>query len=259
MKKLIALLPLFIFCQSFCQQFQLAPPMLKYSSGFFSGSTSFEVIFNQPGAAVHYTLNGKEPTKKDLVYTKPVSISNKTIVKAKAFGKDYSASETVAAHFIKDGKGINKIQFSKPNEYYANAKADVLHDNIGGIVNYRSGTWLGYDSDTVTINIDLKKKEKINTVLINLLQDENSWIFLPEQLLVYYYSDKQKTYLPLGKEMFTHDIKGPKQCSIREIKPSSAIEAQKLKIEIFPLKKFPDWHGGKGSHGWLFIDEIKVY
>lgn len=207
MKKLIVWLPLFISCQSFCQQFQLAPPMLKYPSGFFSGNTSFEVIFKQPGAAVHYTLNGKVPTENDLVYTKPVSISNKTIVKVKAFGKDYLPSETVTANFIKDGKAIDKIQFSKPNEYYANAKADVLHDNIGGIVNYRSGTWLGYDSDTVTISVDLKKKEKINTVLINLLQDENSWIFLPEQLQVSYYNDKRKTYLPLGKETFTHDIK----------------------------------------------------
>ena len=104
----IVLLPLFIFCQSFCQQFQLAPPMLKYPSGFFSGSTSFEVIFNQPGAAVHYTLNGKEPTEKDLLYSRPVTISNKTIVKAKAFSKDFLPSETVTAHFIKDGKAIEK-------------------------------------------------------------------------------------------------------------------------------------------------------
>ncbi len=260
MRKLIVLLLLFVFHQSIGQpMFQLAPPMLKYTSGFFSGSTSFEIIFNQPGAEVHYTLNGDEPTENDQLYSNAVTINKKTVVKVKAFGKDFSPSETVTANFIKDGKVIDKIRFSKPNEYYANAKTDVLHDNIGGIVNYRSGTWLGYDNDTVTIYVDLKKKEKIISVLISLLQDENSWIFLPEQILVYYYDDKQKAYLSLGKEVFTHASKGPKECSIREIIPGKTISAKKLLIEIFPLKKIPDWHGGKGNHGWLFIDEIKVY
>jgi hypothetical protein len=256
----LTLLSSFLVYQSFCQQqFQLAPPMLKYTSGFFSGSTSFEIIFNQPGAEVHYTLNGQEPTEFDPLYSQAVTINKKSVVKAKAFGKDFLPSETVTAHFIKDGKAIDKIHFSKPNEHYANTKAEVLHDNIGGIVNYRSGTWVGYDNDTVKINVELKKKEKIKSVLISLLQDENSWIFLPEQILVYYYNDKQKTYLPIGKEVFVHDSKGPKQCSIREIIPRKTIAAKKLLINIFPLKKIPDWHGGKGNHGWLFIDEIKVY
>ena len=82
------------------------------------------------------------------------------------------------------------------------------------LLNYRSGGWLGYDSDTVTITVDLKKKETINTVLISLLQDENAWIFLPEQILVYYYNDKQKAFVPAGKETFVHESAGPKQNAI---------------------------------------------
>lgn len=239
--------------------FQLAPPMLKYNSGFFSGTTSFEVIFDQPGAEVHYTLNGNEPTEKDPVYSKAVSIDQRTIVKAKAFGKEFSPSETVTATFIKNGLPVEKIEFSRPNEYYAKAKADVLHDNIGGIANYRSGGWLGYDSDTVTIDIQLKRKQKIGRVLIDLLQDENSWIFLPEQILLLYYDDRKKTFVPAAREAFTHETKGPRQCNIRELKPSDNISAQKLRLVLSPLKKIPDWHNGKGNHGWLFIDEIKVY
>jgi hypothetical protein len=259
--KIIFFLSLFIIHQySFSQQvFQLAPPILKYNSAFFSGSTSFEVIFNQPGAEIRYTLNGNEPTEKDPLYSGAVPVIDKTTVKAKAFGKDFLSSETVSATFIKNGKPIEKIQFSKPNEYYTNTNADILHDNIGGIANYRSGGWLGYDNDTVTIYIDLKKKETVNSVLIDLLQDENSWIFLPEQILVYYYNDKQKTFLTAGKETFSHETKGAKQCTIREIKPGSNISTQKIKLVLLPLKKIPDRHNGKGNHGWLFIDEIKVY
>ena len=64
MKKL--LLPFFLFLMQNCfsqPSFQLAPPILKYKSAFFSGTTSFVFIFNQPGAEVRYTLNGNEPTE----------------------------------------------------------------------------------------------------------------------------------------------------------------------------------------------------
>jgi hypothetical protein len=256
------LLPVFLFHMHDCfsqQSFQLAPPMLKYKSAFFSGTTSFEVIFNQPGAEIRYTLNGNEPTENDLLYSTPVAITKRTAIKVKSFGKDFSPSETVSATFIKNGKAIRQIQYSKPNESYINSKADILNDNIGGITNYRSGGWLGYDSDSVTITIDLPKKESIDNILISLLQDETSWIFLPEQILIYYYSDKQKTFVQTGKEEFQHGSPGPKQCNLREIKPAQKIKTDKLKLVLLPLKKIPDWHNGKGNHGWLFIDEIKVY
>jgi hypothetical protein len=239
--------------------FQLAPPMLKYSSAFFSGTTSFEVIFNQPGAEIRYTLNGNEPTEKDALYAAPVPITKKTTVKVKAFGKNFLPSETVSAEFIKNGKDIRQVSFSKPNDYYAKGKPDILYDNTGGLLNYRSGTWLGYDSDTATIDVQLKKTESLNSVLISLLQDENAWIFLPEQILVYYYNDKQKAFVPAGKETFVHEQPGPKQVNMREITFREKLKTGKLKIILVPLKKIPDWHGGKGNHGWLFIDEIKVY
>ena len=256
------LLPFFLFLMQDCFSqplFQLAPPMLKYKSAFFSGTTSFEVIFNQAGAEIRYTLNGNEPMENDLLYSVPVPITQKTKVKVKAFGKDLLPSETITAQFFKDGKEIHQVTFSKPNEYYANSKADILNDNIGGMINYRSGTWLGYDSDTVTIDIVLGKKEIINTVLISLLQDENAWIFLPEQILVYYFNDKQKAFVPAGKETFVHETPGPKECHFREITPGQKIKTDKLKLILLPLKKIPDRHQGKGNHGWLFIDEIKVY
>jgi Fn3 associated len=256
------LLPVYLFLMPDCfsqTSFQLAPPMLKYESTFFSGSTSFKVIFDQPGAEVRYTLNGKEPGENDQLYSTPVTITKRTLVKVKAFSNNFLPSETVSASFVKNGKSLRQIQYSKPNESYANSKPDILNDDIGGITNYRSGTWLGYDSDTATITIDLAKKETINTVLISMLQDENSWIFLPEQVLVYYYNDKTRTFLEAGKENFTHHNPTPKQCSLKEIKPAEKIKTDRLKLVLLPLKKIPDWHPGMGHRGWLFIDEIKVY
>lgn len=256
------LFPVFLFLFKICtgqDKFQLAPPMLKYPYGFFSDKTSFEVIFDQPGAEIRYTLNGAEPTETDLLYTVPVTITGRTIVKAKAFGKNFHPSETVIATFIKDGKLISAAKFSNPNESYANSKPDLLIDNIGGIVNYRSGTWVGFNSDTVTVDINLQKKETIQNILINLLQDENSWIFLPQDVQVYYFNTSKKSFLPLGGKKFSHDTPGPKQCSVLEIKPTATVNTDQLKLVFSTLTKIPEWHSGKGQHGWLFIDEIKVY
>ena len=261
MMRYILLLPLFlIFLHGAGQEkFQLAPPMLKYKSGFFSGKTSFTVIFSQQGAEVRYTLNGKEPGINNLLYTKPVTITGRTTVKAKAFGKNFHPSETVSANFIKDGKPVRTARYSKPNESYAGSKPDLLIDNIGGISNYRSGTWVGFDSDTVTVDIDMKKKEPIQNILVNLLQDENSWIFLPERMTISYYDHSKKTFLPLAERKFTHDQPSPKQCSTLEIKPNEKITTDQLKITFHTVKKIPAWHPGKDQHAWLFIDEIKVY
>ncbi len=260
MKKIMVLI--FIFTVHYCfaqQQFQLATPMIKYRSVFFTDTTSFTINFNQPGATVHYTLNGEEPTENDLLYKTPVRITKRTIVKAKAFSNNFSVSETVAAEFIKDGKKIKQVSFTKPNEVYATTNAAILNDNIGGNMNYKGGTWLGYNNDTVEINIELKKKENINSVLVNILQDENSWLFLPEQVLVYYYNDKQKAFLPAGKQFFFSESPGTKKSTAKEIIFSKKIKTNTLKLILLPLKKIPYWHPGKGNHAWLFIDEIKVY
>jgi Chitobiase/beta-hexosaminidase C-terminal domain len=260
MKKTVLLI--FIFMVQYCfaqQQFQLATPLLKYQSMFFTDTTSFTINFNQPGATVHYTLNGAEPKETDRVYTAPVKIKKRTVVKAKAFSNNFSASETVMATFIKDGKKISRINFSKPNEAYTSTNTEILNDNIGGNMNLKSGTWLGYNNDTVEINIELSKKQNIHAVLVNILQDEGSWIFLPAQLQVNYYDEKLKNFVPIATTIFVSDTASPKQCKAAEIPFAKKINTDKLQLLLQPLKKIPDWHAGKGNHAWLFIDETKVY
>ena len=241
------------------EKFQLAPPMLQYQSAFFSDASSIKIIFNQPGTEVRYTLDGRDPKESDRLYTGPVTIRNNTLFKARAFGRDFLPSDVVTATFVKVGLPIRSAKFSKPNESYASSKPDLLIDNIGGIVNYRSGTWVGFDSDTVTVDIELSRKEKIKNILVDLLQDENSWIFMPTRLTAYYYDDNKKNYLPLAEQTFKHDEPGSKTCRVVELKSSTAFKAGRLRLVFLTLKTIPAWHAGKGQHGWLFIDEIKVY
>src|ERR1700754_380966 len=113
MKKLLLLCFLFFALNLFAQQkFQLAQPLVKYKSPFFTGSTTFEVLFNQPGSEIRYTLNGAEPTENSLLYSGPVSLTKRSLVKIKSIGAAFLPSEVVILEFIKNGKAIKQAEFS---------------------------------------------------------------------------------------------------------------------------------------------------
>ena len=146
MRKISVLSVLVLFQQAKAQNsFQLAPPLLKYSSVFFSGEAKVEIKFAQPGTTVHYTCNNREPTEKDPAYTGPVLLQkNFTTFKAKAFGKDFLPSETSAVTFIKDGKKIKTIEGTAADPEYPGNGPYSLTDIRGGFEQAGSPTWLGY-------------------------------------------------------------------------------------------------------------------
>jgi len=260
MKWMLPVFFMMIVLSAFTQPtFQLAPPLLSYQSSFFSGSTSLEVQFNQPGAKVYYTIDGSEPSEKDKIYTGPVSIRKKTTIKARAIGKEFLPSATVTASFIPAGKIITEVSFTAPNESYAHAQAGILHDGIGGIDNYRHGSWLGYNNDTATFEILLEKKETVREVLVSMLRDKNSWIFLPEQVKLFAFNEASQTFQFIASESFSHSAPTSKQVDMHLLKLKKKVSTNRLKVVVTPLRKIPDWHSGKGEHGWFFVDEIKVY
>jgi hypothetical protein len=105
----------------------------------------------------------------------------------------------------------------------------------------------------------LHKKEKVSSVLVDMLQDEASWIFLPEQMQVYYYNEKQNSFVLLTKELLSFEQQSTKTTVSKIIHFQQEIVTDKLQLVLFPLKDIPDWHTAKGNHAWLFIDELKVY
>jgi hypothetical protein len=254
---------LLIFSQQLKAQnsFQLAPPLLKYSSIFFSDESKVEIKFAQLDATVHYTLNNGEPTEKDPVYRETLVLKkNFTTLKAKAFGKTFFPSETVAATFIKDGKKIKSIESTRADLKYPADGTQSLTDNKGGIDQLNSNTWLGYNCDTVTVSLGLEKLQPVKQVLLNFLQNESSWIFLPDQILIYWFDKKTNSFLSFGKQVIASDKETPgSQCNYRLIPAEGNITTNKLLINIVVKKAIPEWHPAKGQHAWMFMDEIKIY
>jgi Fn3 associated len=262
MKSSIVLLLLSISNAIIAQDtFQLAPPLLKYGSVFFRDKAIVEISFAQSETEVHYTLNNLEPTINDRVYKNPIIIKNNfATLKAKAIGNNFHPSETVTATFIKEGKAIQSIQQTTPNSKYPGSGANTLTDNKGGIEQLSSNTWMGYNCDTVTVTMKLGKQQTVNKVLLNFLQSESGWVFLPNDIIINWFDKKTNSYQFFGEEKILSDKEtSGSHCNYRIIGIKNKIQTDKILISIIVSKNIPAWHSAKGEHGWMFIDEIKVY
>ena len=79
----------------------VTPPLVEPAGGVFDATQEVRISTQTPGAEIHYTLDGSEPTLSSLVYADPLELSATTTVKAKAFLSGYADSATATAGFIR--------------------------------------------------------------------------------------------------------------------------------------------------------------
>ncbi|HSB92880.1 MAG TPA: chitobiase/beta-hexosaminidase C-terminal domain-containing protein [Flavitalea sp.] len=263
MKITSTLVLLFFFSSQIVAQpsYQLATPLLKYESVFFTKQALVELQFRFSGSQIRYTLDGSEPTESDRLYRRPVSIKKGfTTLKGRVFATGFKGSETVQATFIQDGLKIQQASFPNANERFGGTGETTLIDNKGGKPAIASSTWLGYQDDSVDIVLTLEKSQQIKQVLIDFLEDHASWVFLPEKIEVFY-SDPVT-----GERRLFGNLSNPAdnvvpgaRCEYRIIESHQPIIAKTILVRLSVLKSIPATHPGKGMKSWTFIDEIKVY
>jgi hypothetical protein len=261
MKNLLLLILLSLGSRSNAQDtFQLATPLLRYPSVYFTKEVDVEIAFGEPNTQIRYTLNGQDPNENAALYTKPVRISKHfTTLKARVFSKNYLPSDVVEATFIKDGLRIKSVDNTQPNDQYKGSGTTTLIDNKGGTTNISGKTWLGFLADTVEIIIKLHKKEKVKKVLVNLLEDQGSWIFLPQKIEVFAFNDESRTFQRIESTIINIEKNTKGACVPKVFTLKKGVKTDTIKIQLHLVQQIPDWHPGKGNKGWIFIDEVKVY
>ena len=74
----------------------VARPVMSSPQGFYSGAMSITITCATPGAAIHYTLDGSEPTTASTLYSGAINVPSTTVIRARAF----SATPNTPASFI---------------------------------------------------------------------------------------------------------------------------------------------------------------
>jgi hexosaminidase len=234
---------------------------MQYRSVFFTDTAAVTLSFAMQGTRICYTTNGKEPSQYSAQYKAPVIINkNFTAVKAKVFCNGFLPSESSTAVFIKDGLQVKQVKHSAPHQNYTGNGTAVLHDNKGGIPVFSNKNWLGFNSDTVIIDIELEKESTVKKVLVHLLQDYGSWIFLPERIEVYITDAiTQSATLVAEKKILAKQGKEQLVCKPLLLDLNKKTITKHLQVKLFTVKQLPAWHPGSGQKSWVFTDEIKIY
>ncbi len=78
----------------------LDPPIISPPGGNFDRLVTVTLSDAKPGASIHYTLDGSEPTTSDPIYESPLKLTEPKVVRARAFKQGFTRSITVQEIYI---------------------------------------------------------------------------------------------------------------------------------------------------------------
>lgn len=235
---------------------QLTVPEIHIDSILFKDSALVTMNPGVEGSLTQYSTDGSEVTEKSIRYQTPLSISATTHLKIKAFHPDYQSSETREQVVYKIQNDISRAKINispQPNENYEGDGSKTLIDNLRGTVNFRNGKrWLGFQASKINIDLEFPEITTVSKVVLGTLQDQGLWIFQPDSIAVSSSGDV------IGAiKLIDSSTEESKKMDFVEI-PVLKGAYKKLNITITPLMEIPDWHPGKGTMPWAFLDEVLI-
>jgi len=144
----------------------------------------------------------------------------------------------------------------KPSHRYPGGSEHALTDGKLASLEFTDESWLGFHGDDVEIVIDLDVETSIKEIEISFLQNQASWIFLPEMVEILASNDSQHYRLIDSREY--NSLAKDLSIDKKTYRFTSNFSAQYIRITANKMGKFPAWHPGKGENAWLFVDEVVV-
>lgn len=223
----------------------------------FSDKTLVALSSPSEGAAIYYTLDGREPRSESNRYIQPIELTQSTKLRAISVKDAYVNSLETQVDFIQS-IAFNSVQYKYPysDKYDALGNLTIGDGKFGEENNY-SENWLGFEGVDFHASIDLGTKKSVSTVKIDFLESIKSWIFLPEFIEVSVSDDGVN--FQLVKKLDINKALAERKANSHLFELTfPAKEARYIEINAKNIAVCPDWHSGNGGKAWLFIDEIVV-
>ena len=85
---------------------EIAPPVTcSLASGMYSGPQTVSLGSAEPGADIHFTMDGSKPGSSSPVYTTPLQLDQTTVLRARSFATDKLPGELLTRSFLIDEAG----------------------------------------------------------------------------------------------------------------------------------------------------------
>lgn len=231
-------------------------PVIKSTAKTFTKDLEISMGHLDSNAVIFYTINAGTPNLKGSKYEQPFKISINSRIRAVA-AVDGQLSDVVLSEFFKIPADRSILLETPFNDLYPAGGDQALIDRQRGTRDFRTGSWQGYYGNDLVAMVDLGKLTMVSHIEAGFLQDQNSWIFLP-QWVEFSTSQDGIVYTSSGK--LTHDVSPKEEGGIihnfvQEIKNQPA---RYIRITAKNRGVCPDWHIGQGEPAWIFADEIVV-
>ena len=231
-------------------------PFVQSGERAFFETTEIALGSVDPNVTIFYTLNGDDPDEQSMVYENPFTVNATTTVKAIAVTPEGKTSRIIESDFQKIPKNRKIKLYSEYANQYSAGGDMALVDFMRGGESYKTGVWQGYQGQHLRAVVDLGEITAFNTIETGFLQDENSWIFLPQQV-EYYISEDGDNFEKVAT--LTPEIKpSDRGTFVEQFRTDGQYKAQYVKIVAFSLLENPQWHKSPGGKCWLFADEIVI-
>ncbi|HOI32481.1 MAG TPA: GH92 family glycosyl hydrolase, partial [Bacteroidales bacterium] len=233
-----------------------AVPLIQADSKTFTNQIEVKMIHQHPDAKIFFTTDNTQPNSDSRVFTEVITLDKTTTINAYAM-VDGVLSTVVTADFyrIPSGRSIELHTQYSP-QYHAGGEIALI-DRQRGQADFRTGSWQGYHGVDLSATVDLGKNQKLNKVSIGFLQDERSWIFMPEWIAFEFSMDGknfEKTDRINNTVSVYHSGSLIKEFELK-IKDQTA---RYVKVYAKNRAICPAGHVGAGEPAWIFADEIVI-
>jgi alpha-L-fucosidase len=140
---------------------------------------------------------------------------------------------------------------------YTGGGAGAVTDGIRGSYEFTDGRWQGYEGADFIATLDLGRIRPVSKAWAGFLQQQGSWIFMPESV-EYFVSDDGKDFRSVAMVQNTVSEK-MEGTEIRDFTANlTTKKARYIRIHAHNRGVCPDWHPGAGEKAWIFTDELGV-
>jgi predicted alpha-1,2-mannosidase len=237
--------------------FIMPVPYFQASSASFQEELTIKLGHIYQDASICYGNDTIEPEMIYSINKDSIILSQSTTLHAYALNDLSVSSKISTASFYKIHHNWEIFIKEQYSPQYTGGGDIALIDGQHGGPNFRTGSWQGYHGVDFEATIDMGKVQRINKISATFLQDQRSWIFMPERVefLVALYDYNYRTVAIL-KSKTPEDMED----AIIEAftKDGMKENGRFLRIKATNRKTCPDWHVGAGDKAWIFIDEIVV-
>ncbi len=238
---------------------KLNPPILQNDQFIIFSPVPLKLKHYVPGVQIRYTLDGSEPdSANSTVYTGQTMLTEKAILKAKAFKKGWLPSDDVKNYFFSEKYKPDSIRMLKPiDSNYMKYGGKTLIDLVKGEPSFGNGKWLGFRKNNMECLLFYKKPVLVHEVTLSSIVSIGASIMPPVRMEVWGGSNPQNLKL-LAHQEPTQPTTNGIGYGIGYDLSFNPTRISCLKIIAVPVPKLPDWQQEKGKRGWVFFDEFFV-